>query len=75
MLNGESTSVFYHLRSPLKPAGERPVDMVCALSFSMLSKERLEQSRHGFFQSCPASCLYSYTLIIQTADLLLSSNL
>lgn len=26
MLNGVSTSVFYHLRSPLKPAGQRLVD-------------------------------------------------
>lgn len=41
MLNGASTSVFYHLRSPLKPSGKTPVDML-RVYFSMLSKERLK---------------------------------
>ena len=30
MLNGASTSVFYQLRSPLKPSGQRLVDILCA---------------------------------------------
>lgn len=57
MLNGVSTSVFYHLISPLQSAGQRLVDILYVCTFRCcpttgLSKADMAFSSRGLLHVC-----------------------